>query len=141
LKCRCGSIVRNLEKGRRQKWRREGKEVQGDEEEFVESAEDEQNRLEGINNPCKLQQQGSTYLVRIVQIQEVASAFVDILMTRCRSSHDQGRIHVNVVACQVQGDKSLENNSPARPGRRQEHQEARGGASISHHIEYSAESS
>jgi hypothetical protein len=58
LKCRCGSIVRNLEKGRRQKWRREGKEVQGDEEEFVESAEDEQNRLEGISSPCKLQQQG-----------------------------------------------------------------------------------
>jgi hypothetical protein len=81
-----------------------------------------------------------TYLVRIIQIQEVASAFVDILMTRCRSSHDQGRIHVNVVACQVQGNKSLENNSPARPGRRQEYQEARGGASISHHIEHSAES-
>jgi hypothetical protein len=62
-------------------------------------------------------------------------------MARCRSSHDQGRIHVNVMACQVQGNKSLENNSPTRPGRGQEDQEACSGAPISHHVEHSTESS
>lgn len=61
-------------------------------------------------------------------------------MAHFRAAHGQSRVHVDVVAGQVKGDQSLEDDGPARKGRRQEHQQARRGAAIGHHVQHSTKS-
>lgn len=48
---------------------------------------------------------------------------------------DERRVHVHVVACKVDGDEALEDDGPAREGRRQEDQQARRGAAVRDHVE------
>ena len=49
-----------------------------------------------------------TNLLGIVQMQDLASALIDLLVTLPRSSHCQSCIHMHVMARQVQTDESLE---------------------------------
>jgi hypothetical protein len=46
---------------------------------------------------------------------------------------------VDVVAGEVERDEPLEDDGPARPGGREENEEASGGAAVRHHVENSAE--
>lgn len=48
------------------------------------------------------------YLVVIIQIQDLAPTLIDLLVALTRSGHGQCRIHVHVMAGQVQTYKSLE---------------------------------
>lgn len=54
-------------------------------------------------------------------------------------SHAEGSIHVDVVAGEVEGDEPLEEDGPARPGGREENEEAGGRAAVRHHVQNSAE--
>lgn len=45
------------------------------------------------------------------------------------------------MARQVQADQSLEQKRPARPGRAQKHQQARGRATIGDHVQHGTEAS
>ena len=49
----CG-ILPDLEEGGGEEWRGEGEEVEGDEENFVEGAEEEEDRLEGLGLVMRL---------------------------------------------------------------------------------------
>jgi len=92
-----------LEERWREKGRGEGEEIEGDEEDFVEATEDEEDSL-----------------IRVIQVQNPASRFIDLLVTGIPSSHNKGRIHVNIMTSQIQRDESLKEESPPRPGRRKE---------------------
>lgn len=81
------------------------------------------------------------YLVRVVEIQQPALAFVDVLVTRIGAINDQGRVHVDVVASEIERNQALENDGPPRKGRREEDEEARRSATIRDHVENSTESS
>ena len=60
-------------------------------------------------------------------------------MTLPLRSHCQCRVHVDIVTSQVQADQALEGDTPSRPRGREENQQARGRAAISHHVEHCAE--
>lgn len=109
-----------LKEGGREERRGEGEEVEGDEEEFIACAEDEEN------GP-----------IRIVLLQNPASALIDALVTLITTAHRERRVHVNVMACKIQTDQSLEEDGPARESRCQEDEQARCRAAISDHIQYS----
>jgi hypothetical protein len=56
-----------------------------------------------------------------------------------RASHAERSIHVDVMAGQIQGDQTLEENRPAGPGGREENEETGGRAAICHHVQDRAE--
>ena len=56
-------------------------------------------------------------------------------------THRQGRIHMDVVASQVETDQPLEDNSPSRKCRRKKHQQTRRGAPVRHHVQHRSERS
>ena len=115
---------------------REGQKVEGDEEEFVEGAADEEEGLITERQyPGPSGTQRFTYLVGIVQIQDPASGPIDTFVACLPTSHDQGCIHVDVMAREVQGDETLEQEGPSWPCRRKEDQETRRCATICNHIE------
>lgn len=78
------------------------------------------------------------HLVCVVQVQDPAPGLIHLLVTLIRASHVEGGIHVDVVAGQVQRDKPLEDDGPARPRGREEDEEARGRAAIGHHVQHRA---
>ena len=59
-------------------------------------------------------------------------------MTLAAAAHAQRRIHVHIVARQVQADESLEHNAESGPCARQENEQARGCASIGDHVQHRA---
>lgn len=59
---------------------------------------------------------GEAYLVRVVQVQDVATAAIDLLVALARAAHHQCGVHVHVVAGEVEGDEALEDDGPAREG-------------------------
>ncbi len=131
---------------------REGEEVEGDEEELIEGADGEEDILAASHqvsqkyNAClvellgaKLAGGGFSNLVCVIKIQKPATALVHVLMARVDTSDDEGGVHVHVVAGKVDGDEALEENGPAGPGGREEDEEARGSATIGHHVEDGAE--
>ena len=67
--------------------------------------------------PCK---SSDTYLVRIIQVQDPASRFVDILVTIVRTSHRKSCVHMNVVTRKIQRNQSLEDERPAWESGREE---------------------
>jgi len=104
-----GHVGQGLEEGGRQNGRREGEEVQRDEKDFVEGAEEEEDRLIVFSAYVwELEYQGFAYLVIVVEIQKSAPALINLLVTLARSSHGQGRVHVHVMARQIETDEALE---------------------------------
>lgn len=79
------------------------------------------------------------YLVGVVERQDAAARLVDVLVAVLGAAHGQGGVHVHVVARQVERDQALEQDGPAREGRRQEHEQAGRGAAVRHHVEHGAE--
>ena len=73
-----------------------------------------------------------TYLIRVVQMQNPAPTRFDLLMALTAGC--QGRIHMNVVARQIQTDQPLKHDRP--PGKRggQENKEARCSAAVGDHV-------
>lgn len=62
-----------------------------------------------------------TYLIRVVQMQNPAATRLDLLMTL--PAGGERRVHVNIVAREIQTDQALEHDGPARERRGQEHQQ------------------
>lgn len=60
-------------------------------------------------------------------------------MALALAPHDQRGVHVHVVAGQVQADQALEEHAVRRLGRREEDEQARGGAAVRDHVEHGAE--
>lgn len=82
---------------------------------------------------------GGRYLVGVVEGEDAAARLVDVLVAVLGAAHGQRRVHVDVVAREVERDEALEEDGPAREGRRQEHEQARRGAAVRHHVEHGAE--
>lgn len=78
-----------------------------------------------------------SYRVGIIQVQYLASALIDLLVTL--SAHAQRRIHVHIVTRQIQRDQSLENDAPSRERACQEDNQTRGCTAVRHHVEHSSE--
>ena len=57
-------------------------------------------------------------------------------MTLVAPAHAQSGIHVHVVARQIQRDQTLEEDAPPRESACQEDEQARGCATIRHHVEH-----
>ena len=68
--------------------------------------------LKGLNT--------KTYVVGVVLLEQPAPALIHILVALVRASHAQRRVHVHVVARQIQRDEALEHNAPSRERLRQE---------------------
>lgn len=60
-------------------------------------------------------------------------------MARVHAADDERRVHVHVVAGEVERDEALEEDGPARERRRQEDEQARRRAAVRHHVEDGAE--
>lgn len=75
------------------------------------------------------------YLVGIVQMQQFTPPFINGLVTLSHSSHGQRRVHVVVMTGQVETDKPLEEERPARPGAAEENEQAGGRTAVGDHIE------
>lgn len=80
-------------------------------------------------------------LVGVIQVQQPALALVDVLVARVGASNNQSGVHVHVVAGEVERNQALEDDGPSRKGRRQENQQARGGAAVRDHVQDGAEAS
>jgi hypothetical protein len=111
-----------LDEMRGEQGRGEGEEVEGDEEDLVHGAKDEEDGLVGV-----------------VKVEYPVLALVDVLVARLGAIDDESSIHVDVVASKVEGDQALEENGEAREGRGEKDEQARGGASIGDHVEDGAE--
>lgn len=60
-------------------------------------------------------------------------------MALVRSTHDERRVHVDVMTGKIKRDQALEDDGPPGEGRGQEHQQTRGRAPIRHHVQNRAE--
>lgn len=56
-------------------------------------------------------------------------------MALFRATHDERRVHVDIVTSEVKRDQALEDDGPPGEGGGQEDQQARGCASVRHHVE------
>ncbi len=79
------------------------------------------------------------YLVRVVEVQNVATATINLLMTLARSTHHKRSVHMHVMAREIKRDKSLKHDRPARERGSEENKQTRRRAAIRHHIQNSAE--
>lgn len=122
----------------------EGEEVEADEEELVEGAADEEERLEKRSqheSRLELVCDGcvGAYLVRVVEVEDPAAALVDALVAARGTTHGERRIHVDVVAGEVEREQALEDDGPSREGAGEEDEEAGCRAAVGHHIKHRAE--
>lgn len=69
----------------------------------------------------------------------LAPLLIDVLVTLSTTAHGKRGIHVHVVAGKVQTDEQLEQHAPPGLRCRQEDQQARGSASVRHHIQHGSE--
>jgi hypothetical protein len=84
-----------------------------------------------------LRQNGrQTYVVGVVLLQDPAPALIHVLVALFAAAHAQRRIHVHIVARQVERDEALEHDAPARESLRQEDEQAGRGASVCDHVQY-----
>ena len=102
-------------------------------------AQNEKRTLWHPDQPFEENETPRTHFVRVVEVQDPTPARIHLLMALPLPRHGQRRVHVHVMARQIQADQSLEQNRPSRPGRAQEHQQARRRTSIRHHVEHAAE--
>lgn len=109
---------RSLQEGRRQCWRGKGEQIEGDKEELVGSAADEEENLfYRVSKTLQVvPKSDATHPVRVVEIQDPASVLVHLLVALIRSTHDKCGIHVDVVTGEVQRDQALEDDGPPREG-------------------------
>ncbi len=75
-----------------------------------------------------------TDLVGVIQMQKLASLFIDSFMAFAHAGHGQCSIHVIVMACQIETDQALEKQRPAWPGAAQENEQASGGTAVCDHV-------
>ena len=80
-----------------------------------------------------------TYIVRVILLQDPAPALVHLLMALVLAPHAERRIHVHVVAGQIQTDEPLKYYAPPGKGAREENEQARRGAAVRHHVQHGAE--
>ena len=80
-----------------------------------------------------------THPVGIVEVKDLAPRLVDVLVALIRPAHGQSRVHVHVVAGHVEGDQALEDDGPAGEGGGEEDEQAGRRATVSDHVEHSAE--
>jgi len=113
-----GTLSSRLQQTRAQVGAREGQQIQGDEEQLVQCATHKQHIAVGV-----------------VQVHDLASFGVDVLVAASASAHGEGGVHVHVVGCEVERDEELEDHAPARHGCREEDEQAGGGAAIRHHVQ------
>ena len=79
-----------------------------------------------------------THVVRVILLQHPAPTLIHFLVALSGATHAQSRIHVHVMACEVQADESLKDYAPTWKRACKEDQETSCGASIRHHVQYSA---
>lgn len=80
----------------------------------------------------------STYLVGVVKVHD-AILGRHILVALALSAHDQGSVHVHVVAGEVQADQTLEDHRVCGLCSGQEDQQTSGSAAIGDHVQDCAE--
>lgn len=85
------------------------------------------------------EQEGKTHVIRIVHGEHPTPAPLDDLVALPAAAHDQRRVHVRVMAGQVQADQQLEDQAPPGEGTREEDEQAGGGAAVGDHVEDGAE--
>jgi hypothetical protein len=78
-----------------------------------------------------------SHLIRIVQMQNPAPTGLDLLVAL--PARRQTRVHVDIVAGEIQTDQSLEQDRPPRKRRRKEHEQAGRRAAVGYHVEDGAE--
>lgn len=83
--------------------------------------------------------ESNTHVIRIIHLQHPTPALIHSLVALSAPPHTQRRIHMHIVARQIQADQALEYNTPPRERRRQKHQQASRRAPIRHHIEHRPE--
>jgi len=123
--------------------RGEAEEVEGDEEEFVEGAADEEDPLfveRFVRSGVQLKRMCliATYLVGVVQVHNTVLCR-HVLVALALAAHDQRGVHVHVVASKVQADQTLEDHRVRRLRSRKEDEQASSSAAISDHVENGAE--
>ena len=89
----------------------------------------------------KISQHKGAHFVGIVEVQDPAARLVDIFMAFAGATHGQGRIHVHVMAGQVERNQALKDDGPAGESRCEEDEQARCCTSIGDHVKKSAEAS
>lgn len=75
----------------------------------------------------------TTYIIRVVQIQDPTPLLLDRLVAT--NTAVEGRIHVHVVAREIETNEALEEDGPLRVCRREEAEQACGRAAVRHHVE------
>lgn len=82
---------------------------------------------------------GQTNLVGVVKVHDAAPARGDVLVALALAAHDQGRVHVHVVAGEVQADQALEDHRVCGFGGGEEDEQAGSGAAVCNHVQDRAE--
>ncbi len=72
-------------------------------------------------------------------MQKLAPPLIDGFVTLAHPRHRQRRIHMVVMARQIETDQPLEQQRPARPGAAEENEQAGGRAAVRDHVEHGAE--
>jgi hypothetical protein len=72
-------------------------------------------------------------------MQKLAPPLINSFVTFAHPRHRQRRIHMVVMARQIQTDQPLEQQRPARPGAAEENEQAGGRAAVRDHVEHGAE--
>jgi hypothetical protein len=78
------------------------------------------------------------YLISVIQIHDPTPLCAHVLVALLLPAHTQGRVHVHVMAREVERYQALEDHAVGRLCGCKEDQQARSGAAISDHIEDSA---
>lgn len=110
------AVAVEVQEGGGEERRAEGEEVEGDEEDFVHEAEDEEDSLEFLLASCAPYfelPEFKTYLVRVIKVQDVRTALIHLLMALSLPTHNKRRIHMHIMTRQIQRNQTLENNRPA----------------------------
>jgi len=116
------SLTSGLQERGGEERRREGEQVECDEEELVQGAAHKQD-----------------VAVVVVQVHDLAPLCINVLVALAAATHGESGIHVHVMAGEVETDEELEDHAPARHSGRKEDKEAGGGAAICHHVQDSSE--
>lgn len=75
------------------------------------------------------------YIIRVVHLQHPTPALIDLLMALSAPAHAQRRVHVHIMARQIQADQALEDDAPPGECRSQEHKQACCSAPVRHHVQ------
>lgn len=79
----------------------------------------------------------TTYIIRVVEVEDAAPLLLDRLVAAHTAV--ERRIHVHVVAREIETDEALEEDGPLCVCRGEEAEQTRGRAAVRHHVEDRAE--